>query len=87
MEAQRTKASGGAIAGPIAAATSEFEPLLSIADVAELLKLPRSWVYEHTRRRGFGRIPGFRLGKYWRFHRVEVLEWLEKQRIGARPNA
>ena len=41
--------------------------LLSIEDVAELLKVPVSWVYERTRRRSMDRLPGFRLGKYWRF--------------------
>ena len=41
--------------------------LLTVEEVAELLKVPTSWVYEQTRRRGLERIPGFRLGKYWRF--------------------
>jgi excisionase family DNA binding protein len=63
------------------------QALLTIEDVAGLLKLPVSWVYERTRRRGFDRIPGFRLGKYWRFRESEVLEWLERQRAGAKPNA
>jgi Type II/IV secretion system protein len=34
---------------------------------AEILRVPNSWVYERTRRRSRDRIPGFRLGKYWRF--------------------
>src|SRR5215470_7017083 len=38
--------------------------LLTIRDVAELLQVPVSWVYEHTRRRSVDRMPGFRLGKY-----------------------
>src|SRR5437899_11434062 len=41
--------------------------LLTVGEVAELLQVPVSWVYEQTRRRCPGRIPGFRLGKYWRF--------------------
>ena len=63
------------------------DSLLTIEDVAELLKLPTSWVYERTRRRSSDRIPGFRLGKYWRFRHAEVLAWLERQRRGAKPNA
>jgi predicted DNA-binding transcriptional regulator AlpA len=32
------------------------------------------------------RIPGFRLGKYWRFEESEILAWLEQQRAGSRGN-
>jgi hypothetical protein len=32
--------------------------LLTIRDVAELLRVPVSWVYGHTRRRSIDRIPG-----------------------------
>ena len=61
--------------------------LLTVEEVAELLKVPVSWVYEHTRSRASGRIPGFRLGKYWRFREGDVLAWIERQRVGVRPNA
>jgi excisionase family DNA binding protein len=62
------------------------DSLLSVEEVAELLKVPVSWVYERTRKRGINRIPGFRLGKYWRFRSVDVLAWIERQRVG-HPNA
>lgn len=61
--------------------------LLTVRDVAELLRVPLSWVYERTRKRGQERIPGFRLGKYWRFREADVLAWIERQRVGVRPNA
>ena len=61
--------------------------LLTVEEVAELLKVPVSWVYERTRRRGLNRLPGFRLGKYWRFDEGEIRSWLERQRAGGRPNA
>jgi excisionase family DNA binding protein len=64
-----------------AGATSR-NPLLTVEDVAELLQVPVSWVYERTRLRGVDRLPGFRLGKYWRFREVELLSWLERQRAG-----
>ncbi|HLW82566.1 MAG TPA: helix-turn-helix domain-containing protein [Candidatus Acidoferrales bacterium] len=67
--------------------SSNGEALLSIEDVAEILKLPVSWVYDRTRRRSLDRIPGFRLGKYWRFRRAEIMEWIERQRAGARRSA
>jgi len=58
------------------------ERLLTIAEVAELLNVPATWVYGKTRRRTLDRIPGFRLGKYWRFREADVLTWIERQRIG-----
>jgi len=61
--------------------------LLTVTEVAELLQVPASWVYDRTRSRGLNRIPGFRLGKYWRFQESEVLAWLEPQRSGGRANA
>lgn len=56
--------------------------LLSVEEVADLLQVPVSWVYDRTRSRGLNRIPGFRLGKYWRFEESEVIAWLERQRSG-----
>jgi excisionase family DNA binding protein len=71
-------------------AGSHFTPslhLLTIDEVAELLNVPVSWVYGKTRSRSMDRIPGFRLGKYWRFRETDVLAWIERQRAGAKLNA
>jgi excisionase family DNA binding protein len=54
--------------------------LATVTQIAELLQVPNSWVYERTRRRGIERIPHFKLGKYLRFSRREVLEWVQLQR-------
>lgn len=54
--------------------------LLTVEQVAELFQVPPSWVYGRTRSRTADRIPGFRLGKYWRFRELDVLKWLETQR-------
>jgi excisionase family DNA binding protein len=54
--------------------------LLTVHEVAQLLKVPPSWVYEHTRQRSRDRIPGFRLGKYWRFVEADVVAWLAARR-------
>ena|SRR5690349_5152656 len=54
--------------------------LLTVHDVAEILSVPVSWVYGRTRRRSAGRIPGIRLGKYWRFRREEVVQWIDQNR-------
>jgi len=54
--------------------------LATVSQIAELLQVPDSWVYERTRRRGIERIPHFKLGKYLRFSRGEVLDWVHRQR-------
>ena len=61
--------------------------LLTVEEVSDLFQLPRSWVYERTRRRGIERLPHLKLGKYLRFEEKAVQEYLDRQRIGARPNA
>ena len=54
--------------------------LLTVHEVADLLQVPTSWVYEHTRHRCVHRIPGIRLGKYWRFERTDVEAWIDANR-------
>ena len=54
--------------------------LLTVRDVADLLQVPVSWVYGRTRKRSLERLPGYRLGKYWRFREDEVLAWVDSQR-------
>ncbi|HZU42104.1 MAG TPA: helix-turn-helix domain-containing protein [Terriglobales bacterium] len=54
--------------------------LLTIRQVADLLQVPVSWVYGRTRTRSLERIPGYRLGKYWRFDRSEVLVWVARHK-------
>jgi excisionase family DNA binding protein len=61
--------------------------LLTVEEAAALLRVPVSWVYERTRRRTKDRLPGFRLGKYWRFRESDLLEWIEEQRVGERSDA
>lgn len=53
--------------------------MLTVRGVARLLGLPESWVYERTRHE---QIPGFKVGKYWRFCEDEVLAWFEQFRKG-----
>ncbi len=54
--------------------------LLTVQEVAEILRVSPSWVYEHTRERCKRRIPGIRLGKYWRFIEADVVAWVAAQR-------
>jgi excisionase family DNA binding protein len=52
--------------------------LLTVKDVAEMLRVPVSWVYDRTRKRSLDRLPGIRLGKYWRFRHDDVVAWLRR---------
>lgn len=63
------------------------EQLLTIADVAEFLRVDKSWVYQHVRMRSRNRLPALRLGKYWRFRKSDLISWVEQQRVGIGPNA
>jgi excisionase family DNA binding protein len=53
------------------------DELLTVSEVAAVLKVPVSWVYERTRRFGTDQIPHFKLGKYLRFRWSTVQKWLE----------
>ncbi|NIV37714.1 MAG: helix-turn-helix domain-containing protein, partial [Anaerolineae bacterium] len=57
--------------------TGTLAQLLTLEEVAERLKVPKSWVYERTRRRGLDRLPHLKLGKYLRFEEAEVRDYLE----------
>jgi len=56
--------------------------LMTVQQVAELLQVPVSWVYGRLRKRSLEKLPGYRLGKYWRFDKEEVLAWLAQHREG-----
>jgi excisionase family DNA binding protein len=60
--------------------SDEHDALLTVQEVAELLNVPVSWVYEHTRERGASRLPHLKLGKYLRFEERTVREFLNRQR-------
>jgi excisionase family DNA binding protein len=66
------------------AATRLFE-LLTVADVAALLRVSKSWVYEHTRARATPRsdqLPHIKIGKYVRFDPQLVRAFLERRTAG-----
>jgi excisionase family DNA binding protein len=67
-----------------AAATNDAElhELLTVDEVAAVLKVSRSWVYEHTRSRGIPRserLPHIKVGKYVRFDARAVRAFLERK--------
>jgi len=54
--------------------------LLSVQEVARLLQVPVSWVYEHTRPRCATPLPHVKLGKYLRFLPADIRNYLEDAR-------
>lgn len=58
----------------------DADALLTVHDVARILKVPLSWVYERTRRRTRDRLPHIKMGKYVRFRLADIYAYLEKLR-------
>lgn len=54
-------------------ATETEEPLLTVHEVARLLRVRERWLYDATRR---GDFPCVRVGRYLRFRRDEVERWI-----------
>ena len=58
--------------------------ILTPDELAERLKVAKSWVFEKTRRRALVRdpdaLPCIRMGKYLRFHWPDVCQWLARKR-------
>jgi excisionase family DNA binding protein len=52
---------------------SEF---LTVVEVAEYLRLPQSTVYKLVQDK---RLPGFKVGKHWRFRRESIQQWVLEQ--------
>lgn len=52
------------------------ENLLTIKEMAKILSVPVSWIYQRTRLGQEG-IPHVKMGKYVRFDPEEVLEFLK----------
>ena len=65
-----------------AGADDQLQELLTVDEVAAVLKVSRSWVYEHTRAPGMHpgeRLPHIKVGKYVRFDTRAVRAFLEKK--------
>jgi excisionase family DNA binding protein len=64
------------------AATGGFESddhcFLTVHEVARLLRVPVSWVYVRVRERSTEPLPGYRVGKYWRFREQEIIAWVKR---------
>ena len=56
------------------------DELLTVDELAAILKVPKSWIYERVRRRNGLKLPHIKLGHYLRFERQAVQEFLKRQR-------
>lgn len=54
------------------------DALLRAPEVAQLLGVPTSWVYEQSR---LGRIPTVTLGRYRRYRRAAIEAWIEELEV------
>jgi excisionase family DNA binding protein len=64
----------------------DLHQLLTVEEVAALLKVSPSWVYEHTRSRGTPRaerLPHIKIGKYLRFEAGAIRTFLERKKCRA----
>ena len=61
---------------------AQVKPLLTAAEVAEVLGVPTSWVYSEARA---GRIPHISVGRYRRFSADSIEEWINKLERGPKP--
>ena len=60
----------------------DLDHLLTVDDVAALLKVSRSWVYQHSRSKHTARadrIPHIKIGKYVRFEPSAVRAFLQRK--------
>lgn len=55
------------------------QELLTVVELAEILKVKLSWIYSKTREKGPNAIPRVSVGKYIRFRLPDVLDWLNEQ--------
>lgn len=60
------------------------EPLWEADDVAAYLKVSKQWVYTEARE---GRLPCAQLGRYRRFRKSEIDEWLRGRTSGKMPRS
>jgi predicted DNA-binding transcriptional regulator AlpA len=50
--------------------------ILTLAELAERLKVSERWIYEKSRKRCQDPLPVIRIGRYLRFHWLDVSAWM-----------
>lgn len=57
------------------------DEIMTVTEVAQYLKISEVTTYKFVQE---GKIPGFRIGRHWRVKRVDLAEFIEKQKRGER---
>ena len=53
--------------------------VLTIKDVAKYLDVHTTTIYKYAQQ---GKIPAFKIGSDWRFHKKFIDQWIERQMTG-----
>jgi len=64
---------------PIESGKTNEDKLVSVAELAKILNVPASWIYQRTRLGQEG-IPHMKMGKYIRFNPIEVISFFKSQK-------
>ncbi len=59
------------------------DELLTAEEAARFFKVPLSWVYERCRMLSPDPLPHVKLGKYLRFYKSDLLQYMENLRRGS----
>ncbi len=55
---------------------SKPSEIMTIEELASYLRIPLSSAYKLAQE---GKIPGLKVGRHWRFHRVLIERWMKKK--------
>ena len=55
---------------------AEMDEFWAAEEVSNYLRIPQSTIYKLAQDKV---LPGFKVGKHWRFRRETVLEWIKQQ--------
>ncbi len=57
----------------------EQQNIITVEELASLLGVHRITVYRHLKE---NKLPGFKIGRVWRFNREEISTWIAQQQSG-----
>lgn len=57
------------------------DDIMTVSEVAKYLKISEVTTYKFVQE---GKIPAFKLGRNWRINRIDLQEFIEKQKRGER---
>ncbi len=56
------------------------DELMTVEEVARYMRLPHSTIYKLLQE---GKLPGFKVGRHWRFRRETIMQWVRDQEQAA----